>query len=169
METLETASGLPVLADLVWAQRGVATRLHYKLVVAGLILASDRRELVAPALTEVDELAAELAEVEQARLAHAAVVAQAWGISTDDLTLARLAEQAPAPWDTIFTEHRDAMADLAIEIEDALAENRRLASTALDAVRETLGVVAAPPADSYGADGRAPTGRGNPLRIDRTL
>ncbi len=92
MRTLDDCRGLPDLADHVWAQRSLAQRLHYRLVVAALVLASDEREMVAQALAEVDEAAAELGRGEVARVQAAAEVALDWGVPTGEVTLSLLAE-----------------------------------------------------------------------------
>lgn len=169
MPILDAPTGLAELADRVWAQRRLASDLRHRLALAALVLASDRRDLVPTVLADVEAVAAELATHEPLRVAAAAEVARAWAVDPRDMTLSLLAELAPTPWDVVFADHRDAMADLEQEIVEATGQARRLASAALDHVREALGVVDAPAPTGYGPTGARVGPSTGPRSLDRAL
>lgn len=170
MRNLDECRDLPALADHVWAERALVERLHYKLVAANLVLSADLRHFVPRALEEVDDVVGALAEAEHHRERAVEVVAAAWGVPPAELTLRRLADEAPEPWSALFEDHHAAFTDLAEEIRTTAAENQRLATTALHSIRTALGALTGPTTEAYTARGRAtPLAPVAPLRVDRTL
>lgn len=161
---------LEVLAGTLWDERHVVEYLLFKLVTAKLVLAADERRFVALALDEVERVLRALRDAEQRRAAAVAVVAANWGVPTDDLTLAELASRAPASYRSVFADHRDGFAKLAVEIEETAATNRRLASTALTHLRTSLGSLTGPAVgQTYTAEGRPDLRVTTPMRLDQVL
>jgi hypothetical protein len=173
METLDAHPTLPVLADAIWAERRLVEHLLYRLSTARLVLAADQRRHVPRALEEIEHVLELLWAAEASRAQALHEVARAWGVADDDLTLHRLADDAPEPWASMFAEHATALRELTEEIEAVATDNRRLASTALSGVRSSLdaitGVASAAPATTYGASGRVVSAAIDPLRVDEVL
>lgn len=168
MRNLDACRNVPALADLIWSERALVERLHYKMVVAKLILAADERDLVSQSLAEIEDAVGALNAAEVAREQAIAAVARDWQVPAHDLTLAMLAEQAPDPWSSMFDEHRAAFQALTGRIERTISESQRLASTSLQAIQTSLGTLAAP-STGYDARGLASIGATAPTRVDRSL
>lgn len=161
---------LEALADTLWAERHVVEYLLFKLVTAKLILAADERRFVAPALDEVERVLSALRDAELRRALAVQQVAEDWGVSSDELTLSELAASAPEPLREIFREHREAFMALAREIDETAADNRRLATTALDQVQRAIGALTGPQlGHTYTSEGRPDRPLTAPTRLDRVL
>lgn len=171
MSTTSTDTGkLESLADTLWAERHVVRYLLFKLVTAKLVLAADERRFVAPALEEVERMMAALREAEQRREAALGEMAEAWGLAPEDLTLNHLVERAPEPLRSVFADHRQAFLSLAEEIDQTAADNRRLASAALDHVQQSLeGLTGPADSQTYTSQGRPGAAVTVPTRLDRVL
>jgi hypothetical protein len=170
MTVRHDTEGLQALTDTLWSERQVVELLLYKLVCAKLLLAADERRFVAMALDEVERVVAALRETEVRRSMAVAQVAAGWGVPVDDLTLGRLAREAPEPWREIFRDHHEAFGALAREIDEAAEENRRLASAGLGRIHETMDMLTGQPAQgTYDAQGRAHATATGPVRIDAAL
>lgn len=164
------SDGLQALADTLWSERQVVEFLLYKLTSAKLLLAADERRFVAMALDEVERVVAALREAELQRAMAVQTVAHGWGVAIDDLTLGRLAATAPVPWREVFTEHREAFGTLAREIEEAADANRRLATTGIGRIHETMDLLTGQgPQGTYDAYGRNQPGVTGPVRVDAAL
>lgn len=161
---------LEALADTLWAERHVVEYLLFKLITAKLILAADERRFVTPALDEVERMVTALRSAEVRRASALATVARAWSVNVDALTLSELADRAPEPFGAVFRDHRDAFQSLASEIEATAQENRKLASSSLTHVQETIDALAGPPAGhTYTASGRHDATTTSALRLDEVL
>jgi hypothetical protein len=168
--TSAETGALESLADTLWTERHVVGYLLFKLVTAKLVLASDERRFVAPALDEVERMMEALREAELRREMALGAVAEQWELSTDDLTLSYLVERAPEPLRSVFADHRDAFLGLAQEIDETAAHNRRLASAALDHVQQSLeGLTGPAQGQTYTSAGRPDTPLTAPTRLDRVL
>lgn len=165
------ADELQTLADTLWAERRVVEFLLFKLVTAKLILATDERRFVAHALDEVERVVESLRAFELRRAVALEPVARLWNTSIDDLTLGELAARAPEPLASVFRDHHETFLSLASEIEETATENRKLASSSLTHVRQTLDALAGAPAASstYTASGTHRPVAASPFRLDRAL
>jgi hypothetical protein len=164
------AGGLRELMERLWAERHLLEFLLFKLVVARLVLAADARRFVTPALGEVEIAIERLREVELLRATALSRVAEDWGIPPEELTLGYLAEHAPEPEATMFAEHHEAFLELASEIEEQAAENRRIATAALRHVRDNLDMlVGGQIGTTYAPSGRREVVQTSPRRVDRDL
>lgn len=159
------------LSDTLWEERHLAGMLLYKLVSARLILAADDRRYVAPALSEVERVIEALRGAEARRHAAVSAIARRLGLDPEELSLRRLAEDSPEPWHTIFTDHRDNFLQMAAEIEQTAADNRRLASSALESVHSALGALTgAAPLSTYTEQGhRSGVAHTPPSQLDQVL
>jgi hypothetical protein len=155
METRGADRTLPVLADAIWTERRQVEHLLYKLSTARLVLAADQRRHVPRALEEVEHAMELLSSAEVRRDQALAEVATAWNTPEAELTLERLAGDAPEPWASMFGEHTTALRELTEDIERVAADNRRLASSALVGVRTAL----------QATDGGPPGDTDNPLLL----
>lgn len=170
MSATHDAADLEGLADTLWAERQVVEYLLYRLVTAKLILEASERRFVSVALDEVERTLTTLRSAEIQRAAALEPVARAWGYKPEALTLSKLAHEAPPPMDAVFRDHHEAFMDLAAEIEETAATNRKLASAALSDVRQTLDALAGPPAAStYTAAGTPDRAVTRPVQLDEVL
>lgn len=156
----------PVLDELsrrLWDERRIVTYLLFKLTVTKLLLAADDRRFVPDALSEVERTVELLRDGEERRESALRDVAGRWQVAAGTLSLDMLAAEAPAPYDDIFREHRDAFRELAEEIEAVARANRELAASEFEhlntTIEELTGVPRSEPA-TYDASGRLdPTSR----------
>ncbi len=169
MQPIEACASLPTLADTLWAERGVVEHLLYRLVAARLLLAADERRHVPRALQEVENALDGLWETERDRKAAVRMVADDWGIPAEELTLKRMAEEAPEPWATILDEHHESFARITAEVEHTARENSRLAAVGLNAVQSSLQHLTGPAVGTYSATGRAETTAPGATTINRFI
>lgn len=155
---------LTELLDKLWAERHLLEFLLFKLTSAKLILAADERYLVAPALNEVERAVELIRAAELSRSLAVARVAEEWGVSPLQLSLTYLAENGPEATADIFAEHRRAFLELTADIEETAATNRRMATSALETIRDSLQATVGPLGEAETADTYDPRGRRTTLR-----
>jgi FlgN protein len=169
----QNSDQLKRLAETLWYERRLLEFLLFKLVSANLVLATDDRRFVGPAIAEVDKVVGEVRQAEKDRDIVLVEVAEAMGVSTEDLTLSYLAQHAPSDMRSSFEDHRDGFMDLTNEIETLTRENRRLATLGLDDIAGTLrlagGSGPATDVQPYTADGRLGPASLRPTRVDQVL
>ncbi len=171
METGRALERLRVLESTLWQERNLLHYLHFKLVVANLVLAADAADFVTLAVQEVDQVMRRVREAEQFRASVVREAAAELGVDPGDLTLEYLATASPDEVRHLFDDHRAAFLQVVGDIEQVTIENRRLATVNLDAIRGTLGIVggAAAGGSLYDAGGRPDTGVVDPALLDRAL
>src|SRR5215213_2294146 len=103
----EEQVSLTDLSSVLWRSRELLELLLFKLEEEQLLLASGRTRWLAHATREVENVLEELKHAELARAVEVARVAQEIGIPSES-SLRELAEAAPAPWDEILNDHREA-------------------------------------------------------------
>lgn len=138
MEPSRDASHLEELAETLWQERHLTELLLYKLVCTRLLLAADDQRFTGVSLNEVDAVLTGLRAAEQRRDDVVQALAVTWGMSVDELALSTLVERSPEPWRSIFDDHRRAFLALTGEIEETANDNRRLASSGLQRVQQTM-------------------------------
>jgi hypothetical protein len=165
MSRPDLAHHLEALSETLWSERHVLEYLLFKVTTARLLLTADERRFVALALDEVTRVVDELRALELHRVLALTPVAEAWGTDVGDLTLGVLASRAPVPWNVVFGDHQGAFKQMAAEIEETSAANRRLASSALAQVHSALETMSGPslPSTSTTSDGA----QGHPACPDR--
>lgn len=122
---------------MLWRQRHLLELLLFKLDVEQTLLASGRLRWLARATHEVELVLDEIRHIELTRSMAIDEVASSLGLHPG-CTLRELADAAPAPWDGIFAEHREAFLGLTEEINLVARANRDLVSQGQRAVSETL-------------------------------
>lgn len=160
-------------ADAVWRLRQAAEQLRFRLVVVRLLYAADEGRFVDAAHADVEAASTSVAKAAGALRDTAAKIAKQWDVAVDDVTLPRLAERAPEPYDRVFSDHQRALGLLAAEIERASGENRRSADQALDRTEALIDALTGAPdrhphVSAYDASGHRQT-TSSPRRIDEQL
>lgn len=172
--THQNPDQLSRLAETLWHERRLLEFLLFKLVSANLVLATDDRRFVGPAIAEVDKVASKVRHAEKDRDTVLAEVASTMGVPPDTITLNLLAQNAPADMRSVFADHRDGFMDLTNEIETLTRENRHLATLDLDEITGTLRLAGGTPdagidTQSDTDDGRLGPTSQRPSQVDRVL
>src|SRR5699024_2155771 len=102
-----TTMSMESLTALLWRERQLLELLLFKLDVEQLLLTNGRNQWLAHATDEVTTVLEEIRTTELGHAVESDAVAARLGLAPG-ATLAQLAAAAPAPWDTILDEHRDA-------------------------------------------------------------
>lgn len=125
------------VSNALWRQRELLETLLYRLVGEQLILTSGSTRWLAKADADLRHAVDELRRGEVARAMDVEILAAALGLPGDP-ALADLVALAPALWAEILTDHRNALQELAFEVQRVADENGRLLQAGAKAVRETL-------------------------------
>lgn len=124
--TPQLGSNSTVLTNLsgtLWRMREVLDHLLFKIFETQLILDSGDQRWLGLASRELDSALQEVRHLEVMRAVESVTVADRLGRSPN-MTLQELANIAPAPWPTIFLEHREALRALTAQIDQAAAGTR---------------------------------------------
>jgi hypothetical protein len=116
---------LSEFCGVLWREREVVERVLFKLLGQQLVLQAAQTRWLVAANSEIELAVNDLRVMEVMRCAEADRLAERLNL-TPGATLADLAAAAPEPWGSILAEHRDALRDLASEIDQAIRENRSL-------------------------------------------
>jgi hypothetical protein len=125
------------LSEALWQERRLLELLLFKLEEEQLVLTSGRSRWLGQATREVESVLDEIRSAELARAVEVEDVAAALGLP-GSVSLAELADAAPAPWDELLRAHRDAFASLTAEIGHLADDNRELLAMSHRAAQETL-------------------------------
>ncbi|MPV38445.1 flagellar protein FlgN [Georgenia subflava] len=128
---------LKALSDILWRERELLEQLVFKLEVEQLLLTSGRTTRLPLATREVEHVLELIREAELGRAAEIDALTGTLGVDPD-ASLLELARTAPAPWDGILSEHREAFIRITGEISDLAQSNRDLLSSSHRATQETL-------------------------------
>ena len=163
------SAALDALETTLVMQRQLLESLLFKLTQAKLVLASGEARYVGPAVEEVAAVMDTVRDAENKRATAVAAVAMEWGIPAPSLTLAYLAEHAPADRRERFSNLRYEFMDLTEQIEKITKENERLATANLSVISGTLSTMhqVTELGSGYDATGQLPTST-RPIRIDRS-
>lgn len=129
--------GLSDVSNVLWRERQLMELLLFKLEEEQLVLAAGRDRWLSHATREVETVLAEIKRVELDRAVAVDSVASELGLGPSP-SLQALAEHATGPWARIFTEHRNALLELAAEIDTMAQSNRELLSRGHRAAEEAL-------------------------------
>jgi hypothetical protein len=139
--------------------------LLFKLDEEQLVLAAGRTRWLPRATREVEMVLEELRQTELERAVEVSRVAVELALPAG-ASLRQLAEAAPAPWQEILVEHRQAFLALTDEITALVQTNRELLVRGQKAVRDVLASI---------GDGKVEVGAGygpgetRPFLIDEAL
>jgi hypothetical protein len=155
MNRTPSADTIRELTQRLWAERQLLEILLFKLVTARLIIASDIRRYVTPALAEVEHAVERLRACELARAIVVDKIACETGLRSTDLSLQTLVELADEPAASILADHRESFLRLTAEIQEVSAHSATMASAALEHIRRNLdSLMGAEPDTTYGPQGR---------------
>jgi hypothetical protein len=116
---------LSEFCGVLWREREVVERVLFKVLGQQLVLQAAQTRWLVAANSEIELAVNDLRVMEVMRCAEADRLAERLSLAPG-ATLADLAAAAPEPWGSILAEHRDALRDLASEIDQAIRENRSL-------------------------------------------
>jgi hypothetical protein len=128
---------LTEVSSILWRERELLELLLFKLEEEQLLLAAGRSRWLGHATREVEMVLEEIRRAELGRAVEVEAIAVSLGLAPD-VSLRELAEQAPAPWDDILREHRNAFLTASQEISALAQANKELLTTGFRAARETL-------------------------------
>jgi hypothetical protein len=115
------AKGYTTLSSTLWRLREVLDQLLFKVFETQLILQSGQTRWLAKASRELDAALQEVRHVEVMRAVETIGIADQLQLPAD-ITLSRLIDTAPPPWETILFEHRDALLSLSADLHRATAD-----------------------------------------------
>lgn len=150
---------LTEVSNILWRERQLLELLLFKLEEEQLLLAAGRSRWLAHATREVETVLAEIKRVETTRAAEVEALALSMGL-TADASLRELAETAPAPWDSVFADHREAFLTATQEISSLAQDNRELLTRGYHAARSVLTSM-----DDHRVETYSPTG----LKTNRSM
>ena len=128
---------LTEVSNILWRERQLLELLLFKLEEEQLLLAAGRSRWLAHATREVETVLAEIKRVELTRAAEVEALAVSLGLAAN-ASLRELAEAAPAPWDAVLEDHREAFLLATQEITALAQDNRELLSRGYQAARQVL-------------------------------
>ena len=145
---------LTEVSSILWRERELLELLLFKLEEEQLLLAAGRSRWLGHATREVEMVLEEIRRAELGRAVQGEAVAVSLGLRRD-ASLRELAESAPAPWDDILREHRNAFLTASAEISALAQGNRELLSAGYRAARDTLMSLGEPEPATYSPTGEA--------------
>jgi hypothetical protein len=166
----ETTPLFGTLSQTLWRQQHLLELLLYRMEVQHLVLASGHGAWVEQAAADVEDTMEVLREEELVRATLVAKVAERLALDSS-ASLAELVAAAPDPWNEILRDHQRAFLALVERIETTSRTNRDLLRRSLQLTRELLGLPAetATRSDTYDRSGALPSGRTEPVLIDREV
>ena len=129
--------GLPEVSTILWRERELLELLLYKLDAQRMLLGSGRDRWLPHVSDELEAVLEELRHTELLRAMEVDAVAHELGLPPAP-TLAELAAAAPAPWDELLTQHRDALLGLSGEVRDNSRQNTEALARGAATVRELI-------------------------------
>lgn len=160
--------GLSEASSILWRQRQLLELLLYKLEVEHSFLRAGRARWLARATSEVGFVLEELRATELSRAIAMDGVAETLGLPPGS-TLRELADHAPAPWGSLFAEHRVAFLALTDEIAALTDANRDLAADGHRAIADALGSMHLDRVDPFEAVHGTGGSRTGPVLVDEVL
>jgi hypothetical protein len=137
----ENAMDLAEASTILWRQRQLLELLLYRLDVEQALIAVGRTRWLSRATDDVEHALDELRLAELARAVAIDEVASQLGLPPG-CTLRELAAAAPAPYDALLLDHREALLRLTGEVDLVARANRDLLRRTHHAMVDVLGVAA---------------------------
>ncbi len=154
------------LSSVLWRERELLDTLHYKLEVEQLVLAGARTHWLAAAAREIEDVLAQIRDVELLRAIEVDEVAAELGLEPAP-SLHEIADSCDEPWRGIWLDHREAFTTVATAITKLSESNRNLLTAGYQAAQATL-LSLSEGAGTYGADGAVESDRRMSI-VDRSL
>lgn len=146
------AGALDALSRQLWKQREILESMLFKLEEERLITATGSSRWLPRATKELEAAVARAQAMELERAVESEDVAQKLGLAPH-ATLREIAAAAEEPWQTILTQHREALASLTTEIAQTAQANQEVLSGLQRAAQETLMGIQGVSGPTYGQDG----------------
>lgn len=159
--------GLADLSSILWREREMLELLLFKLEEEQLVLAGNRTRWLAHATREVEVVLDQIRRTEVVRSVEVDAVGQELGLGPG-VSLADLADNAPAPWDDLLRQHRRAFMTLTAEIQALASANRDLLSTGQRAAREAMLAVTGT-VETYGRRGESVASASRTRLVDEAI
>ncbi|MBB5847086.1 flagellar protein FlgN [Mobiluncus mulieris] len=158
---------LDALSRQLWKQREILESMLFKLEEERLIVATGSSRFLPRATKELEAAVAKAQGLELERAVEAEAVAVELGLAPH-ASLKEIAAAAEEPWQTLLTQHREALVQLTSEIAQTTQANQETLNSLQRAVQETLlGVPGL--GETYGADGTVKNAEGQASFIDQAL
>jgi FlgN protein len=141
------------LARLLSREQLLLELLLYKLVSLRQLLTAGEGRFLHWAAEEVERATEKVRTAEINRSLHVAALAAERGLDADGLSLSLLAEDAPAPWNMVLSDHRRDFLRIAAETEATLSACRRLAAAGASGVADLLERLDGPRAEVHAGVG----------------
>lgn len=159
---------LTEVSSILWRERELLELLLFKLEEEQLLLAAGRSRWLGHATREVEMVLDEIRRAEVGRAVEVEAVAAELGLGSG-ATLRELAECAPAPWDDILREHRNAFLAASQEITALAQANKELLTSGYRAARETLLSLGEQEVTTYRPDGQSVQRRHGPRLLNEAI
>ncbi len=159
---------LTEVSSILWRERELLELLLFKLEEEQLLLAAGRSRWLGHATREVEMVLEEIRRAELGRAVEVEAVAASLGLGPG-ASLRQLADSAPAPWDDILREHRNAFLSASQEITALAQANRELLTAGFRAARETLLSLGEPEVATYTPSGQSVQGTRGPRLLNEAI
>lgn len=160
--------GLPEVSTILWRERHLLELLVFKLDAQQLLIGSGRDRWLNHASDELESVLEELRHTELLRAVEVDDVAPTLGLGAG-ASLAELAMAAPAPFDDLLRQHREALVELAAEVRDRSRQNCDALARGQQAVRELISAASAATAGVPVGAGANDAGAASGILVDRAL
>lgn len=134
---VDPSAAFASLTAVLWNEREAVEHVLFKLVSERLVLAAPAHRWLSRTDDELQRALCDLRGHERERAMAVAELAGTLSLRPE-CTLDDLIAVAPEPWPTVLSDHRLALRVLVRDIDEAVAETRRLLRASARAVRETL-------------------------------
>ena len=158
---------LTEVSNILWRERQLLELLLFKMEEEQLLLAAGRSRWLAHATREVETVLAEIKRVELTRTAEVEALAVSLGMAPT-ASLRELAAAAPAPWDAVLQDHREAFLLATQEITALAQDNRELLSRGYHAARQVLSSMDDSRVETYSPAGLV-TNRSSTRLVDEAI
>ncbi|MCI6584691.1 MAG: flagellar protein FlgN [Mobiluncus porci] len=142
---------LDALSRQLWKQRETLEVMLFKLEEERLITSTGSSRWLPRATRELESVIAQAQTIELERSMESEAAAVELGLPPE-ASLKEIAAAAEEPWQTLLTQHREALIQLTTEIADVSKANQEVLSSLQRATQETLMSMQGG-ADTYGEDG----------------
>ncbi len=163
-----TLMALSGLSSGLWRIQELLELLMYKLEVQQVLTETGRSRWMGRSTREIEVVLQEMREAELLRAVDAGPVCAALGLPVQT-SLFDIARAAPAPWDQVLTEHRNALTSATDELGELSRSNTEMLEASYRAVQETLDRFNhAPEGSTYTATGARESRRSRHLFDQKT-
>lgn len=142
---------LDALSRQLWKQRETLEVMLFKLEEERLITATASSRWLPRATRELEAIIAQAQTMELERSMESEAAAVELGLAPD-ASLKEIAQAADEPWQTLLSQHREALISLTVEIADMSKANQEVLASLQRATQETLMSLQGAE-ETYGEDG----------------